>query len=78
MTFFVSVRVPNSVASLAISDTFASQRSEPWSIRTSDTSSARSRSRSAVTYARATSGARAPVPAIGLVTISISGTPARL
>ena len=30
------------------------------------------------TYARATSGALAPVPSIGLVTISISGTPDRL
>ena len=31
-----------------------------------------------VTYARATSGAFAPVPSIGLVTISIRGTPERL
>ena len=30
------------------------------------------------TYARATSGALAPAPVMGLVTISISGTPARL
>jgi hypothetical protein len=35
-------------------------------------------SRSAVTYALAISGARSPVPSIGLVTISISGTPERL
>ena len=72
------MRVPNSVAPFGISDTLASQRSEPWSIRTSETPSARSRSRSAVTYARATSGARSPVPTIVFVTISISGTPARL
>ncbi len=49
LTFLVSVRVPNSSAPLGISDTFASQRNEPWSIRTSETSSARSRSRSAAT-----------------------------
>ena len=30
------------------------------------------------TYAFATSGALAPVPRMGLVTISMSGTPARL
>jgi hypothetical protein len=78
LTFLVSVRVPNSLDPFGMSDTFASQRSDPWSIRTSETARARSRSRSAVTYVRATSGARAPVPTIGLVTISISGTPARL
>jgi hypothetical protein len=78
LTFLVSVRMPNSTDPFGISDTFASHRNDPWSIRTSDTPSVRSRSRSAVTYARATSGARAPVPTIGLVTISISGTPARL
>jgi hypothetical protein len=47
-------------------------------MRTSDTPSARSSSRSWVMYARATFGAAAPVPKTGLVTISISGTPARL
>ena len=35
-------------------------------------------SRSSVTYALATSGASAPVPGTGLVTISTSGMPARL
>ena len=79
LTFFVSVRVPSGASpAVGRSDTFASQRSEPCSIRTSETPSARSRSRRVDTYARATSGARSPVPAIGLVTISISGMPARL
>lgn len=76
-TFFVSVRVPSTL-DRGFSDTFASQRSEPWSIRTSDTSSASSRSRSMLTYARATAAALSPGTSIVLVTISISGMPARL
>ena len=40
-------------------------------MRTSETPSAAISSRSSATYALATSGARAPVPSIGLVTISI-------
>ena len=59
-------------------DVFTSQRIEPSSIRTSETSSVRSTSRSSVTYALATSGARNLVPGTGLVTISTSGMPARL
>jgi hypothetical protein len=55
-----------------------SHRSEPCSIRTSLTPSERSSSRSSVTYARPTTGASAPVPATGFVTISTSGMPARL
>lgn len=47
-------------------------------MRTSDTPSERTSSRSSVAYARATSGARSPVAAMGLVTISTSGMPARL
>ena len=74
----VSVRVPNSAWPIGLSDRFESHRIEPWSIRTSETPKARNRSRSAVTYALAISGARAPAPSIGLLTISISGTPARL
>ncbi len=48
-TFLVSERVPSTPESRGDSDRFTSQRSEPWSIRTSETPSARSRSRSAVT-----------------------------
>ena len=77
-TFFVSVRVPSTSEPRGDSDVFTSARSEPSSIRTSETPSERSRSRSSVTYARATSGARNPVPGTGLVTISTSGMPARL
>ena len=42
LTFFVSVRVPHSAAPIALSDVFTSQRSEPCSMRTSETPSARS------------------------------------
>ena len=48
-TFFVSVRVPNSVAPLGISETFASQRTLPRSIRASEMSMACTMSRIAVT-----------------------------
>ncbi len=78
LTFLVSVRVPQRPEPRGDSEVFTSARSEPSSIRTSETPSARSRSRSSVTYTRATSGAAAPVPSIGLVTISTSGMPARL
>ena len=87
-TFLVSVRVPSGTASCrgsrgsvptrARRERLASQRSDPCSIRASLTPRARIRSRSADTYALATSGARSPAPTIGLVTISISGIPARL
>ncbi len=78
MTFLVSVRVPNSVAPVGVSERLTSQRIEPWSMRDVGDAQALSESRSAATYARATSGARTPVPTMGLVTISMSGTPARL
>ena len=77
LTFLVSVRVPHSSPG-RLSEVLTSQRSEPCSIRTSETPSERITSRSSVTYARATSGASAPVPGTGLVTISTSGMPARL
>jgi hypothetical protein len=77
LTFLVSVRVPHSWPG-RLSEVFTSQRIEPCSIRTSETSSARMMSRSSVTYAFATCGARAPMPGTGLVTISTSGMPARL
>ena len=85
-TFLVSVRVPNvcrgpsvsSPVSRGASERFTSQRSEPCSIRTSLTPRPSSRSRSCATYALATSGTISRVPRIGLVTISMSGMPARL
>ena len=77
LTFFVSVRVPHGSPG-RFSDVFTSHRSEPCSIRTSETPSVRITSRSSVTYARATSGASAPVPGTGFVTTSTSGMPARL
>ena len=78
LTFLVSLRVPNFSRPCGRSDRLTSQRIWPISIRASDTPSALISSRSSATYALATSGARAPVPSIGLVTISISGMPARL
>ncbi len=78
LTFLVSVRVPSGASAEVRRDTFASQRSEPWSIRTSETPSPRSTSRNVDTYARATSATLAPVPVTGRVTISMSGMPARL
>ena len=78
LTFLVSVRVPHWLAPRGASEVFTSQRSEPSSIRTSETPRERSRSRSSVTYSRAATGASSPVPVTGLVTISTSGMPARL
>ena len=49
LTFLVSVRVPHSAAPRGAIEVFTSQRSEPSSIRTSETPSERSRSRSSVT-----------------------------
>lgn len=78
LTFFVSERVPNFSVPFGRSDRFTSQRICPISMRASDTPSALMTSRSSRTYAFATSGARSPAPSIGLVTISMSGMPARL
>ncbi|CAM5675269.1 hypothetical protein STENM36S_03274 [Streptomyces tendae] len=78
LTFLVSLRVPNFSRPCGRSDRFTSQRIWPISMRASDTPRARMSSRSSRTYARATSGARSPAPSIGLVTISMSGMPARL
>ena len=77
-TFLVSVRVPSGDSGVGRSDTLMSARTLPRSMRASDTSRARKISRRACTYAAATSGARSPAPSIGRVTISTSGTPARL
>ena len=49
LTFFVSVLVPHCPDPAGAIDVLTSQRSEPCSIRTSDTPSARIRSRSSVT-----------------------------
>src|SRR5262249_60151374 len=49
LTFLVSVLVPQAPEPRGASEVFTSQRSEPSSIRTSETSSARSRYRSSVT-----------------------------
>ena len=53
ITSLVQARVPYDVATafapIGMSEMFASHRIDPWSMRTSDTSSARSRSRRAVT-----------------------------
>ena len=76
MTFFVSVRVPSAPEPFGASDRLTSQRIEPWSMRTSETPRDLTRSRSAVTYARASFGARAPVSGIIFVSMSICGTPA--
>ena len=78
LTFLVSERVPNFSVPLGRSDRFTSQRIWPCSMRASETPSALMSSRSSATYALATSGARSPAPSIGLVTISMSGMPARL
>jgi hypothetical protein len=77
-TFLVSVRVPKASWPIGRSDRLTSQRIEPCSMRTSETPSDSSSSRRWATYARATCGASRPAPSIGLVTISITGTPARL
>jgi len=49
LTFLVSVLVPQRPDPRGASEVFTSQRSEPSSIRTSETPSARTRSRSSVT-----------------------------
>ncbi len=72
------MRVPSVPESLGASDRFTSQRIDPCSIRASETPSARISSRRWATYAFAISGAFSRLPMIGLVTISISGMPARL
>ncbi len=77
-TFLVSLRVPNASLPCGRRDRFTSQRSCPISILASETPRVLISSRSSATYARATSGARAPAPVIGLVTISMRGMPARL
>ena len=49
LTFLVSVRVPHWLDPRGESETFTSQRSDPSSIRTSETPRERTRSRSSVT-----------------------------
>ena len=72
--FFSSVLVPSVVDPTGRTDTFASQRSEPWDMSTSETPSWRSVVRSSVSHSRACSAeARS-----GSVTISTSGVPPRL
>ena len=78
LTFLVSERVPKVSVPCGRSDRLTSQRIWPLSIRASETPRDLISSRSSATYALATSGARSPAPTIGLVTISISGMPARL
>ena len=72
--FFNSVRVPNSLAPLRITETLASQRKLPSSRLPSFTPRYTSTSRSAFRYSPASSELRRS----GSLTISISGTPARL
>ena len=72
--FLISTFVPSASAPAARSDTFASQRSEPSSIFTSETSSDSSVARSSRRYAAASSGERMS----GSLTHSTRGTPARL
>jgi hypothetical protein len=72
--FFTSVFVPSSVAPRGRIDTFASQRSDPSSMRTSEEPSVRSSVRSSATYARASSGDEMSASD----TISTNGMPARL
>ena len=72
--FFTSVRIPKGSVPRRRSETFASTRIWPFSISASETSIARSRSRSSSAYRRACSAVRIS----GSVTISMSGTPARL
>ncbi len=61
-TFLVSVRVPQTGGPFGISETFASQRSDPCSIRTSETPSALHNLTKRLHVGRPTSGASAPVP----------------
>ena len=62
LTFLVSVRVPNRVEPVGLSDTLASQRSWPSSIRAAEMPSTRTSSRSSVTYALAIAGASGGAP----------------
>lgn len=78
LTFLVSERVPNGSDGSRRSETFTSARILPCSMRACEMLSARTMSRIARMYAPAISGARSPAPSIGFVTISMSGTPARL
>ena len=72
--FFSSVLVPSSSSPRGRTETFASQRSEPWAMSTSETPSWRSVARSSVSHSRACSGEWMS----GSVTISTSGVPQRL
>ena len=72
--FLISTFVPNASSPIGRRDTFASQRSDPSSIFTSDTSSEASVARSSRRYAAASSGLRMS----GSLTHSTRGTPARL
>ena len=72
--FLISTFVPSASAPAGRSETFASHRSDPSSIRTSLTSSDSRVARSSRRYAAASSGERMS----GSLTHSTSGTPARL
>ncbi len=72
--FLSSVLVPSSVEPAGRTDTFASTRSDPSSMFTSETPSWRSVVRSSAGHSRACSGERRS----GSVTISTSGVPPRL
>ena len=72
--FLISARVPYSVAPFRITETLASQRNEPSSRLPSLTPSASRMARSAFRYSTASSALRRS----GSLTISSSGTPARL
>jgi hypothetical protein len=72
--FLISTFVPNASDLWGRSDTFASHRSDPSSIFTSETSRDSSVARSSRRYAAASSGERMS----GSLTHSTSGTPARL
>ncbi len=73
LTFLISQRVPNGVSGRCTL-TLASTRIDPSSIFASDAPTARRMARSSVTYCRASSAVRMS----GRLTISTSGTPARL
>ncbi len=72
--FFTSTLVPSVSVPTGRIDTFASTRIEPSSIFTSETPIDWRMPRSSLTYARACSALRMS----GWLTISMSGTPARL
>ncbi len=73
LTFLISHRVPNGSPGRR-TDTLASTRIDPSSILASEAPTARRMARSSVTYWRASSAVRMS----GRLTISTSGTPARL